>query len=99
MEKPNRLFINDCWWTVIEDGSLTEEKNWGANDPSSLTIDIDPSLAPDRWKLTLYHEIIHAMLVDSRYQNEEDLCNILSHQLKSFLDNNFGALQLLIKEN
>ena len=83
--------IGPLVYKVVFDGNLTGEEGppiFGAIVISKSTIFVE-DLADDQWKrITLLHEIIHAMLDQAGQEQNENVINALAHGVYGLLKDN-----------
>jgi hypothetical protein len=91
-----KFLVGSNEYTVVEvDGLMRKYELYGQVTYSDCRIEIDPTLADTRKHNVLIHELLHAMLFEAGYDEQDEeqvrrLGNVLTQVLR---DNDFGFMR------
>jgi hypothetical protein len=91
---PKSIKIGPVVYAVTEEARVANESMWGQIVYAESKIELNPGMNPQHRKITLWHEMIHGMLLQGGIrEHDERILDVLAHGIVSVLQDNKGLLE------
>lgn len=86
---PKSVKIGPIVYGVKEDTRVANESMWGQIVYAESSIELNPGMSEQHRTITLWHEILHGMLVQGGIrEHDERILDVLAHGIVSVLKDN-----------